>query len=464
MINKLLILIFLYSFISFCQEKEMIIVIGDSLVGKVLDGESIREVSGNVVLTQGNVKITCNKAIQYLSRNDAELIGNVIATQDTLTIKTERGFYFGNQRKTSSNSGVILDDKKVILTANQGEYFFDENKAVFQSDVKLFDTVSTLTAQQLTYYRKQDRAVATVNVKIVDSVNTIYADTVDHLRKQQITIAAGNVLIKNNSNNTIVLGEHLEDYRQTKYTLIDKSPMLIQIDTSKTTDTLGIETITLDTLFIQSKVMEVFREPEQKFIATDSVNIIRDLFSSKNHLTVYLKDEEKIITQKIGEENNQPVLWYDNSQLTGDSITIYIHDKKIRQLDVDGNAFMVSQNKNYPNRFDQSSASGIKMYFLDNKIQRAEFYGTVYSVYYLFEEEQPNGLMKANSLDATILFEENEVSEVKLFGSPGSEYYPEHQVEGNEKTFLLPKFIFISERPNKLKMYQQLSRIKWQQH
>lgn len=464
MIKYLSMIFLLSSILSFSQEKEMIVVIGDSLIGRVENGESIREVSGNVILTQGNVKITCRKAIQYLSRNDAELIGNVVATQDTLTIKTERGFYYGNLRKTSSNSGVILDDKKVILSADAGEYFFDENKAVFQSNVKFFDTASTLTSQQLTYLRNEDRAIATNNVKIIDSANTIFADTIDHFRKTQITFASGNVVIKNNENNSLVFGEHLEDYRQDKYTIIDKLPMLVQVDTSRSTDSLGFETIRLDTLFIQCKVMEVYREPVQKFIASDSVIIIRDLFSSKNDLTVYLKDEEKIITQKISDEHNQPVLWYDNSQLTGDSITIYIKDKRIRELDVDGYAFMVSQNKNFNQRFDQSSASGIKMFFEDNKIQRAEFFGNVYSIYYLYEEEQPNGLMKANSKDAVILFKDNEVSEVKLYGSPGSEYYPEQQVNGNEKSYLLSKFIFINERPDKQKMYEQLNRIKWQLH
>lgn len=464
MIKYLSMIFLLSSILSFSQEKEMIVVIGDSLIGRVENGESIREVSGNVILTQGNVKITCRKAIQYISRNDAELIGNVVATQDSLTIKTERGFYYGNLRKTSSNSGVILDDKKVILTADAGEYFFDENRALFQSNVKLFDTVSTLTSQQLIYFRNEDRAIATNNVKIIDSANTIFADTIDHFRKTQITFASGNVVIKNNENNSLVFGEHLEDYRQNKYTIIDKLPMFVQVDTSKSTDSLGFETVKLDTLFIQCKVMEVYREPVQKFIATDSVIISRDLFSSKNDLTVYLKDEEKIITQKISDEHNQPVLWYDNSQLTGDSITIYIEDKKIRELDVDGNAFMASQNKNFNQRFDQSSASGIKMFFEDNKIQRAEFFGNVYSIYYLYEEEQPNGLMKANSKDAVILFEDNEVSEVKLYGSPGSEYYPEQQVNGNEKSYLLPKFIFINERPDKQKMYEQLNRIKWQLH
>lgn len=449
---------------AFPQQKDLIVVIGDSLIGKVIDGESVREVSGNVVLTQGNVRITCNKAIQYLSRNDAELIGNVIAKQDTLTIKTERGFYYGNLRKTYSDAGVILDDKKVILSARNGEYYFDEDKAYFSSDVKLYDTVSTLTSQELTYYRNQDRIIATTDVKIIDKENTIFADTIDHFRKRQVTIASGNVVIKNNENNSLVFGEHLEDYRDEKYTIIDKFPMLVQVDTSKSVDSLGFENIRLDTLFIKCKVMEVYRDPVQKFIATDSVSIIRDLFSSINDLTVYLKDEEKIITQKISDEHPQPVLWYDNSQLTGDSITIFIEDKKISQLDVDGNAFMLSQNKNFPLRFDQSSSSAIKMYFDDNRIQKAEFFGNVYSIYYLYEEEEPNGVMKANSKEALILFENNEVTEVKLFGSPGSEYYPEQQVMNNEKSYLLPKFIFIENRPDKEKMYQQIQRIKWQLH
>ncbi|MCW8804844.1 MAG: hypothetical protein OQK56_00155, partial [Ignavibacteriaceae bacterium] len=71
------------------SEDERITVIGDSLVGKIVDGESVREVIGNVKLNQGNVTVTCNKAIQYIARNEAELIGNVIAKQDSLTLQTE---------------------------------------------------------------------------------------------------------------------------------------------------------------------------------------------------------------------------------------------------------------------------------------------------------------------------------------------------------------------------------------
>ena len=65
---------------------DIIFIIGDSLKGKVINGESIREVMGNVIMTQDNIRITCNLAIQNITRNEAELIGNVVVY--TATIKT----------------------------------------------------------------------------------------------------------------------------------------------------------------------------------------------------------------------------------------------------------------------------------------------------------------------------------------------------------------------------------------
>src|SRR3972149_11922132 len=104
------ILIFILIIIPvYSQQSDYITVVGVSLVGHLVSGESIREVYGNVVLTQGNVVITCNQAVQFISRNDAELIGNVVAKQDSLTIYTEKGFYFGNERRAESTSGIKLD-------------------------------------------------------------------------------------------------------------------------------------------------------------------------------------------------------------------------------------------------------------------------------------------------------------------------------------------------------------------
>jgi lipopolysaccharide export system protein LptA len=434
---------------------ERIIVIGDSLVGKIVDNESVREVIGNVKLSQGNVVITCNKAIQYIARNEAELIGNVIVKQDSLTLQTEKGFYYGNLKKTKSTSGIILDDTEVVLSADSGQYFFDEAKAFFQTNVKLVDSVTTLLSNELTYYRNQDKSIATGNVKISDLSNLIIADTLTHFRKTKFSIADGNVSIKSLKDNLTIFGDHLEDNGQLKYTLINKNPVLMQIDTTITKSDTSLTIVKFDTLLIKSKVMESFRSGTNIFKATDSVKILRDSFASINDLTTYYRDKEKIITDKISEDAPRPVLWYENSQLIGDSITIYLEDGAIKNLTVDFNSFMLSQNKNYNQRFDQTSSDSVHLYFINNKLERAEFAGKVQSIYFMYEEEVANGLVKSTAHKAVIVFRKNEIDQVRLYGSPTSEYYPEVKVEGLERTFTLPKFVFKENRPLKTDFFKQ---------
>ncbi|MGB5287842.1 MAG: OstA-like protein [Ignavibacteriaceae bacterium] len=430
-------------------EDEKIIVIGDSLLGKVVSGESIREVIGNVRLKQGNVFVTCDKAIQYLARNEAELIGNVIAKEDSLTLQTEKGYYFGNLKKTKSTSGIILDDTKVVLSADSGVYFFNEARAFFQTNVNLIDSTTKLFADELTYFKDLDKSIAVRNVRINDGNNIITADTLTHFRKSKYSIADGNVSLKNIKDNITIYGSHLEDNGELKYTLINKNPLLIQIDTTFSTSEDSLEEISIDTLFIKSKVMEGFRSETNIFKATDSVKILRGNFASINDLTTYYRDDEKIITDKIKEDAPRPKLWYENSQLTGDSITIFLEDGQITELAVNENSFMLSQNKNYNERFDQTSSDSIYLFFTTNRLRQADFSGKVQSIYYLFDEEEPNGLVKSTAQKTVIIFENNEVGQVRLYGSPTSEYHPEGKVAGLERTFTLPKFVFSENRPDK---------------
>lgn len=445
------------------QTGEYITVTGDSLVGKIVNGEAVREVYGNVVLTQGNIRITCKKAIQFISRNDAELIGNVVVVQENLTITTEKGFYFGNQKKAETKSKVKLDDKKVILTADIGDYYFNEDRAYFQNNVVLYDTATTLTSNALNYYKNQNRSNATGNVKIVDAENIITADTIEHFRDFRITFASGHVKITNIKNRIEIYGDHLEDYAQMDYTVINKNPVLIQIDTtvSKIKDTTTFssykDSLAIDTLIIRALVMESYRDTSNIFIAKDSVEMVRGSFASKNDYTIYFKDEDRIVTKKMGEGNSQPKLWYENSQITGDSVVVYLRENKIRMLEVNKNAFIHSQHEIFQNRFDQISGERIIIDFNENEINKTEIYGSVYAIYYLYEEESPNGLTKSSAQSADIKFADQQVSEVRLFGSPTSDYYPENMVEGNERSFQLPQFVFYENRPQKINLIKSIS-------
>ncbi|MEJ2616475.1 MAG: OstA-like protein [Ignavibacteriaceae bacterium] len=449
------------------QNDDYITVVGKKMVGKTVNGEAIREVTGDVVVTQGNIRITCNQAVQYISNNNAELIGNVILTQDSLTITTDHGFYYGFDRRAESNSGVVLNDKKVVLSADTGVYFFRLDKAYFRHNVKLYDTTTTLTSNILTYYKNEDRMTAKGDVKIVNKESIITADSLEHFRNTRVTFAYKNVKIKNSKNNVVIYGDHLEDYAKSSYTLVDLNPLLIQVDTIYTVlqdsmanqpDNRMAESFKLDTLIMKSRKMEAFRDSSNIFKATDSVKIVRDKFASINDLTIYYREEQKIITKKIGEAGKQPILWYGNSQLTGDSVTIYVRDNIIKLLDVDRNAFLLSQDSTYTDRFNQLSGSRIEVEFTDGDISKTAVFGGVHSIYYLFEDHTPNGLTMSSSESATINFENRKVSTVRLYGSPSSEYYPENKVKGKELSFTLPKYVFHKNRPTKDELISQLNK------
>ncbi len=447
---KLLILTILFCSPFFAQtDEESMIVNGDSLFGKIIEGERVREIIGNVVLTQGNVVVNCNRAIQFLTRNEAELIGNVVARQDSLTLRTEKGYYYGDLKKAKSTTRIHLDDTQIILSADSGVYYFDESRAFLQSNVKLIDSLSILTCNELTYFKKEDKTVAVSNVKVIDDKSELIADSLVHFRKSKTTFADGNVRLKSFENNTIIFGHHLEDYADKKYTLINENPLMMQIDTTTTSETDTLVEYSIDTLLISCKTMEGFRDTTDLFKAIDSVKIYRGSFSSVNDYTLFLRSKDRIITEKVDENASLPVLWYENSQLSGDSINIFLENSEIKLLEVFGNAFMLSQNKNYTKRFDQSSSKNIKLHFENSKLRKADFEEKVQSIYYLFEEETPNGLTKSTSMSATIVFDNNEVSQVRLYGSPTSEFHPEEKVVGLERTFTLPKFVLFENRPLK---------------
>jgi len=440
MLSRLMLILFLVSTTMFAQTKtESIRVIGDSLIGRVENGESIREVIGNVIMTQGDVKITCDKAIQNLTRNSAELISNVVVDQDTIQIFTERAYYFGEEQYTYSDTNITLEDGHFVLTADTGYYYFDIEKAIFYSDVQLVDSVSILNSDKLTYYNKTSKAVAVGNVEIISEESAIYADSLVHFRNINHSEAFNNVVIDDSKNDLNITGNYLIDDGENKYTRITGAPLLRKVDTTSSGQ--------LDTLYIRSMVMESIGDSTNRLIATDSVKILRGDFASVNNISTLYRDENKILTYKKENDILPPVLWYSTSQMVGDTINIYLDKNQLEMIDIRGNATIISQNENYEYRFDQITGDKIELHFGENGLEETDVNNNVLSIYYMYEEGKPNGVLKSSSQRAKMFFENNAVVDVRLYESVESEYHPENLVEGKEKEFTLPTFIIYNNRP-----------------
>jgi lipopolysaccharide export system protein LptA len=441
------ILIFLFSSLNiFAQQQERMNITGEifkqvTVTDTDPKGSNYREFTGSVIITQGNLKITCDRAIQYYEKDEAELIGNVVAVQDTITVKSPKGYYYAKTRTTFSDSGIELNDSHYTLKARTGYYYFNEKKADFTNNVNLFDKISNINADHVTYFRDENKAVAVGRVMVCDTSSVIFADSLIHFRVKKLTYGFKNVQIYNPGNKTIILSGKLVNNDSTGYSNITEKPLFIQVDSTAQAK--------FDTLYIRAKSMEAYQDSTNRFVAIDSVKMFRSNFSAVNNITTLFRKENKIFAHRLEGDIKPPVVWYEESQLYGDSIFINLEKKKLKRIDVLQNAFMLSLNEGHQYRYDQMSGRKIFMHFADSEIKRIDIEGALLSIYYLYDNKEPNGLVKASSERGKLYFKEKKVEDVKLYGSVVSDYHPENIILGKEKDFTLPGFILFKNKPRK---------------
>jgi len=404
------------------QQRSLVRVLGaDQLVGRSVGDMQLRELIGNVRLQQDNVYITCDRAVQNMSRNAVELIGSVVIRQDTLTLKTDRGHYNGENGVASSRQGVYLNDGHVTLTAQRGTYATESKMAEFLNDVTIEDTAATITSRRMHY-----------------------------LRDSALVIAWDSVRIRFKGENVRILADSVRHYPDEQRSEFFHDPVLWQIDTTFVRRTVSgeIDSLALDTLNIAADYMKALRDTANIFLSQGDVSIVRAQLAARAATALFLRSDSLIHL------SGDPILWYGENQITGDSITAFLSDNKLRELDVVGSAFSISRSKPAesdtlypPGRFDQTRGKRIRMHFADSKPERIRVEQTAISLYYLYEEGALNGVRRESSDLIIISFDDGVVDEIRSIKGVEGSYFPEQYVNGKESSYNLDGFAWIENRP-----------------
>jgi lipopolysaccharide export system protein LptA len=385
----------------------------DRMEGKVINDEDVRELIGKVHFVQiategGLVKVWCDRALRFMKQNKIELHGNVKIIRDSVTIRAKEGMYYGDQRKMEGSQGVQLVRGKSVLTAINGEYFVDENRSHFTNNVVLVDTSSIITCHEMYYFEKEARSIAIGNVHVFETINTVH-----------------------------IFGDSLIHSEQQKATFIFKQPRLVRIDTSA----LGV----IDTMVVVSRVMQSFQDTTDRFIAIDNVRMVKaDMSARCGKAIFYIKND--VIDMQI-----HPILWSEENQVTGDSIRIRMREKRLESLWVKHHSMIISQaDTTLPNRFNQLTGRELTMYFHVNKLQQVDVQKNATSLYYLYDNNEPNGVNKSSGDRILIDFIEGQVDQIKVVGGVQGRYFPEKMILNREPEYNLDGFRLYTNRPKRL--------------
>lgn len=87
------------------------------------------------------------------------------------------------------------------------------------------------------------------------------------------------------------------------------------------------------------------------------------------------------------------------------------------------------------------------MYFHANKLEQVDVQKNATSLYYLFDNKEPNGANKSSGDHIFIDFIVGEVDRIKIVGGVQGQYFPEKMINKHEQDYNLDGFKLYENRP-----------------
>lgn len=446
------------------------------------------ELVGSVRALQGVTRINADKATLYQDANRVVLIGNVRVSQPGTTLHAPRAEYDGSTRIATATNGITINDGDATIRASSGTYDMYSRRATFAGGVTMTDPKGQIRSSTAVYYSNERRAEFHGGVSAQTDSGSISAREISYWRDTEETFAQGDVVVIPKKRDARLTGQTLRHIPKVGYTVVTGSPRLVDIDTA----TDG----THDTTIISAARLEAYRtDAHSEYVATDSVRIRRGNLEARAARANYIPDDEvlglgsgiahaqalappKADTTKpaaIAPDSNAiagrppdsvatddanassrpdparfesgvwPIVWYDESQLSGDTITVRLSNKKLRTIDVLGDALAASE-KEQEERYDQLAGNHLLFIVDGDTIRQVRSEGLASSVMFIEDAGKPSGVER-HSADLFIVdFAGGEAESVSSYGPRTrieGEHYPENMVDGNESTFRLDSFRWI---------------------
>jgi len=114
----------------------------DKSFGKMVDGEVVRYLSGNVEAYQDTIQMFCDESIFYETQNRAEFYGNVLIDDSHHRLWANKIIYYSDSRIADCRENVRISGAKDSLYAEKFVYQFKSGDAEAEKNLFLWDKES----------------------------------------------------------------------------------------------------------------------------------------------------------------------------------------------------------------------------------------------------------------------------------------------------------------------------------
>lgn len=443
---------------------------------KKIDSTNFVILVGNVKIRQGKTLLFGDSIVLNTTSNILEGFGNIhINDADSVHTYAEYMKYLGNTKKAYLRRKVKLTDGRGILTTDSLDYDVSIKLGQYYRGGKLVRNKTVLKSIEGFYYGITRDVIFRKKVELVDPESTILTDTLEYNTYSQLTnfisptkIINGARIIKT-SNGNYNLGTK-KGYLYER-SVIDDSTYTFTADEMAIDDSLGLgefrgnalykskDSLSFDlianhiktnrtkgillatelpTLLIKQKKDTLFVSADTLYSAKISdlkrpIPQARDLlvkntdssldkyFEAFHHVKIYsdsLQAQCDSLFYGLADSTirliTQPIVWSNNNQITGDTIYMFVNNKKPEQLNVLNNAFAINK-VDTTNYFNQIKGNRLKVWFEDGSIKKMQTKGNAENMYFVLDDQKKFiGVNRSSAQIIEIDFENSEPSKVKF--------------------------------------------------
>ena len=424
---------------------------------------------GDVIFTQGDsLKMTC-KTIEYDGKTQIALAdGDVFLKRPDMSLTTEKLNLDRIRNEAFYNTKGVIVDSASTLTSNRGRYYMDQKKYRFTSNVTIDNPEYQVNSDQLDYYTELNQAYLFGNSKIQGDAYTIECergfydldrekgvfkknatlyydnkiirgDSLYFESEKDYAAATKNVSIVDSLNNSVITGHYGEIFKARDSAIITRRALAVNI-------------IDQDSLFIHADTL-VATGPEERRIlrAYYDVRILKSDLRGRSD-SLYLdesigltklinkpltKQQEQIFTEADRNKNN-PVLWFDKSQMSGNQILLISNTEtnKLDSLKINGNVFIIEKDTLSAEGYNQIKGGVLNGSFKEGKLDNIVITKNTEMVYYLYNDEdlQLIGIDKTTCSALSMNFLDGEINDITFLVAPTGNVYPEEELPKNDRT------------------------------
>ena len=337
------------------------------------------------------------------------------------TLKSRYGYYRDRLKEFSFFENVEVYSPKYQMYTDTLYYNTGIEKMWFQGPTTIINKENVLEGKHGYYLVNEDHVYFDQRPFMHNETQLMWSDSIFYDRNRGLAQAYNQVDMIDTSYKVVMRGDYVEMWENKGLSFATDSAYAISYDGG---DSLYIHGDTLFMYFDKQK------EEAKKLIARRNVRFFKSDLQGKCDTLTYLM-EDSIIHMRVS-----PILWAEDSQMTGTDIDIKIKESTVEWVMQKGNAFIISQDS--IEGFNQIRGMDIKSVFKDGDIHRVNVDGDSSETIYWIRDDDGGliGIDVSKSETMVIEMEDQNISIIKSFKGIDETMYPLEDLQESSRYLL----------------------------